>query len=48
MLNPYDANTSVFNFTLFNKNNEWDILPFDGTTPTKEDFTKFIERIKGI
>ena len=48
MLNPDDANTSVFNFTIFNKNNEWDILPFNGNTPSKEDFAKFIERLKGI
>ena len=48
MLNPDDENTSVFNFTLFQKNDEWDILPFDGSPPNKEDFNKFIERIKGI
>ena len=48
MLNPDDENTSVFNFTLFQKNGEWDILPFDGSPPNKEDFNKFIERIKGI
>jgi inner membrane protein len=48
MLNPDDANTSVFNFTIYNKGKEWDILPFDGTTPSKEDFEKFIARLKGI
>ena len=48
MLNPNDANTSIFNFTIFNKNDEWDILPFDGNPPNKEDFGKFIERLKGI
>lgn len=48
MLNPEDPNTSVFNFTIFFKNGKWDILPFDGTPPNKEDFSKFIERIKGI
>jgi inner membrane protein len=48
MLNPEDPNTSIFNFIIYNKDNEWDILPFDGPTPTKEDFTKFIERLKGI
>ena len=47
-LNPDDATTSVFNFTIFYKDNEWDILPFEGSRPSKEDFTKFIERIKGI
>ena len=48
MLNPNDANTAVFKFTVFHKNNEWDILPFDGNPPNKEDFNKFIERLKGI
>ena len=48
MLNPDDANTSVFNFTIFNENDEWDILPFNGNPPSKEDFSKFIERLKGI
>jgi inner membrane protein len=48
MLNPDDATTSVFNFTIFNKNGSWDILPFDGTAPKKEDFNIFIKRIKGI
>lgn len=48
MLNPDDENTSIFNFTIYNKNNEWDILPFDGATPNKEDFNKFIERLKGV
>ena len=48
MLNPEDINTSVFNFTIFYENDEWDILPFDGNPPTKEDFKLFIERLKGI
>jgi inner membrane protein len=47
MLNPDDINTSVFNFTVFFKNKKWDILPFDGTTPNKNDFTIFIKRLKG-
>lgn len=48
MMNPEDVNTAVFNFTLFHKNGKWDILPFDGSPPKEEDFTKFIERLKGI
>ncbi|PQJ79378.1 metal-dependent hydrolase [Polaribacter porphyrae] len=48
MLNPDDPNTSVFNFTVFHENGEWDILPFSGSPPNKEDFNKFIERLKGI
>lgn len=48
MLNPDDLNSSIFNFTLYTKNNEWDILPFDGNPPNKEDFGIFIKRLKGI
>lgn len=48
MLNPDDLNSSIFNFTIYNENNEWDILPFDGNPPNKEDFAIFIERLKGI
>jgi len=48
MLNPDDINTSVFNFTIFYKNEEWNILPFNGATPKKEDFVKFTERFWGI
>jgi len=48
MLNPEDATTSVFNFTLFRESVNWDILPFDGRTPTKEDFIFFVNRLKGI
>ncbi|QTD38697.1 metal-dependent hydrolase [Polaribacter batillariae] len=48
MINPNDANTSLFNFTVFFENNEWDILPFEGDSPTKEDFAKFTERFWGI
>ncbi|MEE9408044.1 MAG: metal-dependent hydrolase [Polaribacter sp.] len=48
MLNPDDINTSVFNFTIFFENDKWDILPFNGNPPSKEDFGKFIERLKGI
>ncbi|WP_439132761.1 metal-dependent hydrolase, partial [Polaribacter sp.] len=48
MLNPDDANTAIFNFTIFFEKGEWDILPFKGNPPSKEDFVKFIERLKGI
>lgn len=48
MLNPIDPTSAVFNFTVFNKNNEWDILRFKGSMPSKENFNSFIERIKGI
>lgn len=33
---------------LFFKNQEWDILPFDGTLPNEEDFALFLERLKGF
>lgn len=48
MLNPDDIHTAVFNFTVFLKNKEWDILPFNGNPPSKEDFKLFIERLKGV
>lgn len=48
MLNPDDTNTAVFNFTIYQKNNRWDIKPFEGPNPRKEDFDKFLNRIKGI
>lgn len=48
MLNPDDINTSVFNFTIFFENENWDILPFEGNPPKKEDFAKFTERFRGI
>ena len=48
MLNPEDVNSSVFNFTISQKNNEWDILPFQGKAPTKKDLAVFMERIRGI
>jgi inner membrane protein len=48
MLNPNDINTSVFNFTIFFKNKQWDILPFRGNPPSKADFSNFFERLKGV
>ena len=48
MLNPEDPNTAVFNFTIFFKNEKWDILPFDGNPPSKQDFSLFLNRLKGI
>lgn len=48
MLNPKDPNSSVFNFTIYDNNGAWDILPFRGATPNSNDFKVFLERIKGI
>jgi len=48
MINPEDENSSVFNFSISKKNDEWDILPFQGKTPTKKDLVVFVKRIRGI
>ena len=48
MINPDDINSSIFNFTIFYEDNSWDILPFDGNPPSKEDFEKFSDRFWGI
>lgn len=48
MLNPNDVNSAVFNFTIFFKNDKWDILPFGAKPPSKEDFSTFLERLKGV
>jgi len=48
MLNPNNPDTSIFNFTIFFNNGKWDILPFDGSPPNQDDFSKFIARVKGI
>ena len=48
MLNPDDINTTVFNFIIFQQNTVWDILPFKGSNLSKEDFSLFITRLKGV
>lgn len=48
MVNPDDINTSIFNFTIYLKNNKWDILPFDGNPPNRKDFKAFTTRLKGV
>ena len=48
MLNPNDPNSSVFNFTIYDNNGAWDILPFRGAAPNSNDFKLFFKRIKGI
>ncbi|WP_299161105.1 metal-dependent hydrolase [uncultured Tenacibaculum sp.] len=47
LLNPDDVNTSVFSFELKKDGNRWDMVPFNGKPPSKEDFKKFKERIYG-
>lgn len=49
MSNLEDPTTAVFSFTVFYKNQEWDILPFEGLPKEEEHFfEKFIKRLKGI
>ena len=48
MLNSEDPNSSVFSFTVFKIGDRWDIKPFSGKPPTKEDFQVFLNRVKGI
>ncbi len=48
LLNANDPNSSVFSFTLKKEGNRWNINPFEGTQPSKEDFNTFVKRIKGI
>ena len=47
LLNPDDVNTSVFSFELKKDGNRWDMVPFNGKPPSKEDFKKFKDRIYG-
>jgi inner membrane protein len=47
MLNPNDINTSLFRFELKKGNNRWDMVPFEGARPTKEDFKEFTNRFYG-
>jgi inner membrane protein len=47
MLNPKDINTSLFRFELKKENNRWDMVPFQGARPTKDDFSDFINRLYG-
>ncbi len=48
MLNSEDPNSSVFSFTIFRDDDRWNIKPFSGEPPSKEDFQVFLERVKGI
>ena len=47
LFNEEDPNSSVFSFTIYKKSDSWDALPFDGKIPDEEDFSQFINRIKG-
>jgi len=48
MLNSEDPNSSVFSFTVFKDDDRWNIKPFSGKPPTKEDLQLFFDRVKGI
>ena len=48
LLNADDPNSSVFSFSIYKEKDRWDILPFSGKPPTREDFDIFLKRIKGI
>ena len=48
LLNADDPNSSVFSFTLKKNKDRWDIIPFYGAAPSKEDLETFKKRIKGI
>lgn len=43
-----DANNAIFSFSLMKVGERWDVLPFEGKQPSREDFSFFWERIKGI
>jgi inner membrane protein len=48
LLNSKDPNSSVFSFELQQENDRWNMIPFRGAPPSKEDMVSFWNRIKGI
>ena len=48
LLNADDPNSSVFSFTIYKDGERWNVLPFSGKPPSREDFDIFLQRIKGI
>ncbi|MBT8257763.1 MAG: metal-dependent hydrolase [Bacteroidia bacterium] len=48
LLNADDPNSSVFSFSIYKSGDRWDLLPFEGKPPSREDFNMFIRRVKGI
>ena len=48
LLKPNDIETSVFRFELKKSANRWDMTPFSGKNPSKEDFQQFLDRLYGI
>lgn len=47
LLNPNNAETSMFRFELMQENNRWDMVPFSGKPPSKEDLKEFTKRFYG-
>ncbi len=47
LLNPNDAGTSMFRFELMKDNDRWDMVPFSGEPPSKEDIKEFTKRFYG-
>ncbi len=47
LLNPNDVGTSVFKFELKEKDDRWDMVPFSGKRPSKEDLKEFTKRFWG-
>lgn len=43
-----DPNNVIFSFTLKKEGERWNVLPLEGKVPSKEDFSFFWKRIKGI
>jgi inner membrane protein len=48
LLNENDSESAIFVFDLIKKSERWDIKPFYGDPPNREDFKIFLERVKGI
>ena len=48
LLNPKDIHTSMFRFELKKDKNRWDMVPFSGNRPSKEDLQEFRNRFSGI
>ncbi len=48
LLNPNDVGTSVFRFELKEEGNRWNMVPFSGKPPSKEDLKEFSKRFWGI
>ncbi|CAM1351315.1 metal-dependent hydrolase [Tenacibaculum insulae] len=47
LLNPTKATTSMFRFELKEDGNRWDMVPFSGNRPSKEDLNEFFKRFSG-